>query len=155
MNRRGIFSTIVFLALPVSGAAGEESADIAGVKAASHAFYTALSVLDDGSAMEKVWARASYVTYVGPKNTSIIVGWPAQKKYWEDFNKLFRHRSVSLVDVHVHSVGNLAWEVGAETGQAQLTDGTTRKVDWLVTNVYEKIDGRWLVVSHHVQPKPQ
>jgi len=24
-----------------------------------------------------------------------------------------------------------------------------------VTNVYEKLDGRWLIVSHHVQPKPQ
>jgi ketosteroid isomerase-like protein len=60
-----------------------------------------------------------------------------------------------LVDVHVHVVGNLAWEIGVETGQAQLKDGAMRKVDWIVTNVYEKIDGRWLMVSHHVQPKPQ
>jgi hypothetical protein len=28
-------------------------------------------------------------------------------------------------------------------------------VDWIATNVYEKIDGNWLTVSHHVQPKPQ
>src|SRR5262249_43961812 len=118
-------------------------------------FYAALSVLDDGSAMEKVWARAPYVTYVGPQNKSIIVGWDAQKKYWNEFNKLFLRRSVSLVDVHIHVNGNLAWEIAAESGQAQLSDGRTRTVDWLVTNVYEKIDGRWLVVSHHVQPKPQ
>ena len=35
-----------------------------------------------------------------------------------------------------------------------MKDGSTRKVDWMVT-FYEKIDGRWLTVSHHVQPKPQ
>ena len=48
-----------------------------------------------------------------------------------------------------------AWEIGTESGLAQMKDGSTRKVDWMVTNVYEKIDGRWLTVSHHVQPKPQ
>ena len=37
----------------------------------------------------------------------------------------------------------------------KLKDGTVGKADWIVTNVYEKLDGRWLIVSHHVQPKPQ
>ena len=62
---------------------------------------------------------------------------------------------MSLVDDRIHINGNLAWEIGVETGQAQMKDGTTRKVDWIVTNVYEKLDGRWLMVSHHVQPRPQ
>jgi hypothetical protein len=35
--------------------------------------------------------------------------------------------------------------LGVETGQAQMKDGTTRKVDWIVTNVYEKLDGQWLM----------
>jgi ketosteroid isomerase-like protein len=56
---------------------------------------------------------------------------------------------------HIHVNGNLAWEMGQETGEAKLKDGTAFKVDFVVTNVYEKIDGRWLMVSHHVQPKPQ
>jgi len=155
MNLRAILSAIMLLALPMSSASPQESVEIAGVKAASQAFYAALSVLDDGSAMEKVWARAPYVTYVGPQSRSIIVGWDAQKKYWENFNKLFLRRSVSLADVHIHANGNLAWAIGTETGQAQLTDGGARKADWFVTNIYEKIDGHWLLVSHHVQPKPQ
>jgi hypothetical protein len=37
----------------------------------------------------------------------------------------------------------------------KMKDGGTWKVDLIVTNVYEKLDGRWLIVSHHVQPKPQ
>jgi ketosteroid isomerase-like protein len=114
-----------------------------------------LSVLDDGSAMGNVWARLPYVTYVGPRNQSIIVGWDAQKKYWEDFNKPFARRTVALVDVHIHVNGNLAWEIGVETGEAHMKDGTVRKVDWIATNVYEKIDNQWRVVSHHVQPRPQ
>jgi hypothetical protein len=49
----------------------------------------------------------------------------------------------SFIAFHVN--GNLAWEIGVETGQAQMKDGTTRKVDWIVTNVYEKLDGQWLM----------
>jgi hypothetical protein len=156
VNRRRILAlATVAVALPVSIAVAQQTADIEAVKAASKAFYSTLSVLDDGTAMGKVWARTSYVTYVGPQGKSIIVGWDAQKQYWEDFNKRFSQRQVSLIDDRIHINGNLAWEIGVETGQAQMKDGTTRKVDWIVTNVYEKLDGRWLMVSHHVQPRPQ
>jgi ketosteroid isomerase-like protein len=156
MNWHSILAVGALLAtIPAGNAVGQQLADIEGVKAASKAFYEAVVVVDDGSAMEKVWAQTPYVTYVGPRSTAIVVGWEAQKKYWIEFNKAFSQRTVALVDAHVHVVGNLAWEIGAESGLAQMKDGSTWKVDWLVTNVYEKIDGRWLTVSHHVQPKPQ
>jgi ketosteroid isomerase-like protein len=156
MNRRRMLTLATLLiAFQTTSALAQQTVDVEGVKAASRAFYQTLSVLDDGTAMEKVWARTPYVTYLGPQGKAIIVGWDAQKKYWESFNKLFAQRSVSLVDVHIHANGNLAWEIGLETGQAQMKDGSSRKVDWFATNVYEKLDGRWLMVSHHVQPKPQ
>lgn len=156
INRRWLFAlSTMLIAPPANSAIAQQSGDVDGVKAASQAFYTTLSVLDDGTAMGKVWANKPYVTYVGPDSKLIITGWDAQKKYWDDFNKRFSQRNVSLVDVHIHANGNLAWEMAVETGQALLKDGATRKVDWMVTNVYEKIDGRWLVVSHHVQPRSQ
>lgn len=155
MNRRRILALAILSVLSASGAASQQVPDVDGVRRASKAFYSALPVLDDGSAMQQIWADTPYVTYVGPQSKSVIVGWDAQKKYWNEFNKLFSQRSVSLVDDHVHVNGNLAWEIGVETGQAQMKDGTTRKVDWIVTNVYEKLGGRWLIVSHHVQPRPQ
>jgi hypothetical protein len=34
--------------------------------------------------------------------------------------KRFSQRKVSLVDVHIHANGNLAWEMAVETGQALL-----------------------------------
>jgi ketosteroid isomerase-like protein len=130
-----------------------QSADIEGVEAASQAFYTALTVLDDGSRMEAVWANTPYVTYVGPSSTSIIVGWDAQKQYWKSFNTEFVSRQVAIADAHVRVVGNLAWQIGLEIGHALMADSTTRNIDWVVTNVFEKIDGRWLMVSHHAQSK--
>ena len=159
MDRRKVLSlsaaTALGLAMLSGNAVAQQAVDMDGVKAASKAFYTALAVLDNGEAMEKVWAHTPYVTYVGPRAKSIIVGWDAQRKYWEDTNKLFASRNVSLSDQHIHVNGNLAWEMGQESGTPKMKDGKDEKVDYIATNVYEKIDGRWLIVSHHVQPKPQ
>jgi ketosteroid isomerase-like protein len=159
MDRRNVLSlsaiTALGLALLLDNALGQQVADVEGVKAASKAFYTALTVLDNGEAMEKVWAHTPYVTYVGPRAKTILVGWDAQKKYWVDTNKLFSERNVTLSDQHIHANGNLAWEMGQESGTAKTKDGKGAPVDYIVTNVYEKIDSRWLIVSHHVQPKPQ
>ena len=82
----------LLLAFSADGAFAQQTADIDGVKAASKAFYEAVVVVDDGTAMEKVWAQTPYVTYVGPRSTAIILGWEAQKKYWTEFKgtpKLF------------------------------------------------------------------
>jgi ketosteroid isomerase-like protein len=158
MNRRNILSLSVITALGVALLPGNTTAqqsEIDGVKAASNAFYPALAALDNGASMEKIWAHTPYVTLAGPRSKSFIVGWDAIRKYWEDGDKLFVERKASLSDSHIHVTGNLAWEVGRETGQVKMKDGSTAPVDYLVTRVYEKIDGRWLIVSHHVQPKPQ
>jgi ketosteroid isomerase-like protein len=159
MNRRNVLNlsaiTALILAMLSSNAIAQQAADVDGVKAASKAFYTALAALDGGAAMEKVWAHTPYVTYVGPRAKTIIVGWDAQKKYWVDTDKLFSSRNVSLSEQHVHVNGNLAWEMGQESGAPKMKDGKDAPADYIVTNVYEKIDGRWLIVSHHVQPKPQ
>ena len=138
-----------------SAVAAQQASDMEGVKAASKAFYAALAVIDDGAAMAKVWAHTNYVTVVNPRSKSITVGWDAHKKYWEESNKATTSRNVSLSDQHIHVNGNLAWEMVQESGDVKMKDGSTRKIDWIATNVYEKLDGRWLMVSHHVQPKPQ
>jgi ketosteroid isomerase-like protein len=65
------------------------------------------------------------------------------------------HKPVSLSEQQIYVNGNLAWEIGQESGTPKMKDGKDAPADYIVTNVYEKIDGRWLIVSHHVQPKPQ
>ena len=157
MNLRSTLALITTLiAISWNSALAQGAGDVEGVKAASKAFYSALAVIDDGTAMEKVWAHTPYVTLVGPRSKSILVGWDGQKKYWEESNKRFSQRNGVLLDQHVHVNGNLAWEMGQESGENKMKDGSTSKNDYIVTNVYEKqANGRWLIVSHHVQPKPQ
>jgi ketosteroid isomerase-like protein len=158
MNRRNFFClsavSVLGLALVPANAVAQQ-ADVDAVKAASKAFYEALPVLDNVEAMAKVWAHTDYVTYVGPRAKTILVGWDTQKKYWEETNKLFTVRKATLSDQHIHVNGNMAWEMGQEGGEAKMKTGTNADPNYIVTNVYEKIDGNWKIVSHHVQPKPQ
>jgi len=147
-------SALVAVALMVGHAPHVQAADAKNVRAASQAFYSALSVLDDGSAMENVWAKTPYVTFVGPRSRSIIVGWKAQKNYWMKANKRFSRRHVLLTEQHLHVNGHFAWEVGIETADVKLTNGSVQKTTNIVTNVFEQINGRWLMVSHQAQPMP-
>ncbi len=156
MTRRTIripLSAALLLLALVVPAAADEAADKAGVKAASDAYYAALAVLDDGTAMSGVWAQAPYVTMVGPRTKDIVVGWAALKDYWANGNKRFSKRQVSLQGSQMRVNGTVAWELGRETGESTAADGALTKVDWVTTNIFEKQpDGKWLMVSHHVQP---
>ncbi len=161
MSRHVTFALAVFclaflsIACPTRDASAQSASDIAGVQAASKAFYDALAADDRRKAMANVWAHTSYITNLGPRSKSIIVGWDANSKYWEQTKTVFASVNASLSESHIHVNGNLAWEMGLETGEAKMKDGAVGKIDWFATNVFEKIDGRWLMVSHHVQPKPQ
>ena len=156
MNRRSVLRLSAMTAFLLSAITLARAAeDTEGVDAASKAFYAALSVMDDGSAMSRVWAHVPYATLVGPRSKSIIVGWDAINAYWPESNKRFSKRTITLLDRHVHVNGNLAWEIGREGGTGVAADGSESTFKWFVTNVYERIDGHWLIVSHHVQPMPQ
>ena len=161
MNRRSMLTLItmavawLWIALPPSNAATQPTADMEGVKAASKAFYAALSLNDNGEAISKVWAHTTYVTCVSPSSNSIMVGWDALGKHWVETKGQFSQMDVTLSEQDIHVNGNLAWEMGQGIGTLKFKDGRDSKIDFLVTNVYEKVDGRWLMVSHHVQHKPQ
>lgn len=138
-----------------SGNVVAQATDVDGVKAASAAFYEALAAKDRGVVMAKVWAHTPYVTYVGPRSKTITVGWEEVGKYWQRTEAVFSAIDVTLSEQLIHVKGDLAWEMGQESGALTFADGRQGKIDFLVTNVYERLDGRWLMVSHHVQPKPQ
>lgn len=148
-----ILAAMLFAAQPA--AAQKPQRDEEGVKAASKAFYEALAALDDGTAMSKVWAQRPYVTFIGPRSKEVIVGWDSLRKYWIQNNKMFAERKVTLSESYIHVSGNLAWEMGVETGTVKLQNGKPGNANNFVTAVYERIDGRWLKVSHHAQPRPQ
>ena len=139
------------VALP-GGASEQRGDDVQGVMTASEAFYEALATIDDGTAMSGVVAPTPYITLAGPRAESFIVGIDGWMKYWPEANKLFSARDVTLSEQHSRVIGDLAWEVGVESGTATMASGEEREFRHLVTDVYEKLDDRWLMVSHHAQP---
>jgi ketosteroid isomerase-like protein len=157
MNVRIVKSCATGLMLLTAIAASPAKADdVADATAASDAFYAALPVLDDGAAMSAVFAQTPYITFVSPMSKDIIVGWPAVKAHFGKANAQFKSRQVQLTKRTLRVNGNLAWELGIETGESELKNGNTAPVNWVVTNVLEKqADGKWLMVSHHVQPGPK
>ena len=65
---------LLYSALPVRAATAQSTSDITGVQAASQAFYKALATHDQGKAMAGVWAHTPYVTNIGPRSSSVAVG---------------------------------------------------------------------------------
>jgi ketosteroid isomerase-like protein len=158
MNR---FSTVAVAALllaaglPVGSALSQEKvqnpSDVDRVKAASQTFVAAIAARDI-RAMDKLWAHATYATFIGPLSTTIVVGWDGVRKAWEMRFGQFDRVTISLAESHVRTNGKVAWAVGVEKVELLRKDGKTLSFDAFVTNVFEEHDGRWLMVSHQATP---
>ena len=102
--------------------------------------------------MDKLWSHDSYVTFMGPLSTTIVVGWDGVRKAWEMRFGQFDRVTISLAESHVHANGNIAWAVGIERVQLLRKNGETLGFDAFATNVFEQHGGRWLMVSHQATP---
>jgi ketosteroid isomerase-like protein len=140
---------------PVGNAIGQERAgqmsDIDRVNAASQVFIAAISARDI-RAMDKLWAHDSYVAFMGPLSTTLVIGWDGVRKAWEMRFSQFDRVTVSLAESHVHTNGAVAWAVGVEKVQLLRKNGDTLSFDAFVTNVFEKRGGLWFMVSHQATP---
>jgi ketosteroid isomerase-like protein len=141
--------------LPVGRALSQEktrdTSDVDRVNAASQMFIAAIAARDI-RAMDKVWAHESYATFIGPLTTTVVVGWEGVRKAWEMRFGQFDRVTISLAESHVRTNGNVAWAVGVEKVELLRKDGKTIAFDAFVTNVFEKKDSRWLMVSHQATP---
>jgi ketosteroid isomerase-like protein len=133
------------------GARAQTDADVAAVMAANNAFYTAVSALD-ASAVDKIWSHEAYVTYIGPRSTTIEVGSAAvQDAFKTGVIARIAQMSLKPANTQVHINGNVALVVGLETSEGKLKDGTSFTSTSFVTHVFEKKNGHWLMVSQHTQ----
>jgi len=138
-------------------ASAAAAADIDDVKAADQAFHAALSAMD-GKAMAAVWANKPYVTNIGPSSKAPLVGYTEAVTQWiatvvpGRFSELkAQMTTVSSIQVN----GNVAWIVGIENATGKNKAGEPLSFDTLVTDVFEKDGGKWLMVSHHAQIPPK
>jgi ketosteroid isomerase-like protein len=150
-----VLSLLLAVVLPVSKVLNQANAqgasDVEQVNAASKVFIAAIAARNI-RAMDKVWAHESYATFIGPLSTTVVVGWDGVRKAWEMRFGQFDRVTISLAESHVHTNGDVVWAVGVEKVELLRKDGKTVAFDAFVTNVFEKKDGRWLLVSHQATP---
>jgi uncharacterized protein (TIGR02246 family) len=140
--------------LLINSASAQQSSELDAVKAADQALYAAFSARDI-NAMEKVWANTSDAQILGPRNKSFVAGWDNIKKGLEGLFATFPELNVSITEPRFVVVGTVAWVTGIEQAQRKDKAGTSSGGSNLVTNIFQKQDGRWLLVHHHSSLMPQ
>ena len=116
------------------------------VTKANAGFYQAFESLDI-RLMDARWAQQEYVTCIHP-GWNIRAGWPDVRDSWvRIFNNTFS-MEFRLSDIMIQVAGDVAWVLCMEN-IANQKDGETQETQVLATNLYERTEGRWLLVHHH------
>jgi ketosteroid isomerase-like protein len=149
------FSLLLSAGFTTDKAMGQQSSqaavDIDAINAAGQAFIAAISARNI-DAMDKLWAHEAYAAFIGPLSTTVVIGWDGVRKAWQMRFGQFDRVTISLAESHIRINGNAAWVVGIEKVELLRKDGKVLSFDAFVTNVLEKQNGRWLVVSHQATP---
>jgi uncharacterized protein (TIGR02246 family) len=79
------------------------------------------------------------------------VGWDDYKKDWHDFFAMFSGPvKFTVSDLNVMSDGKIAYGHSIQELSGAMTNGMSADLTVRVTDVYRKIDGKWLIVQEHV-----
>ncbi len=124
------------------------------VREASGQFYAGLTKMLEGdlSLLESVWSHDATVTAMHPVDGREI-GWDAVRKSFVPFSELASDGSVELHDQIVRVLGDVAYEVGIESGKFSIA-GKSITVGQRVTNIYRREDGQWKMIHHHTDVCP-
>lgn len=130
--------------------------DKADVLAANTAFDIAVSNRSMDQ-LDPLWAHDGSVTIIHPSSKAPLVGWEAVRKSWaEGTLARFSELSVSMPNPDVRISGSTAIAVGVEIVKGKRSDnGAAVEFAALTTNVYEKRDGRWVMIHHNGSRLPQ
>ena len=124
------------------------------VREASGKFYAGLTKMLEGdlSLIEGIWSHDATVTAMHPVDGREI-GWDAVRKSFVPFAEFASDGSVELHDQIVRVLGDVAYEVGIESGKFSIA-GKPIKVGQRVTNIYKREDGHWKMIHHHTDVCP-
>jgi ketosteroid isomerase-like protein len=75
--------------------------------------------------------------------------------YINFLQKMFSERRLTPSDVSVQVVGDTAWAVFDWSFAAKLADGTPYASKGWESHVYERVDGRWVIVQLHFSAPAQ
>ena len=123
--------------------------DSEAVRQANLEFYQAFQSLEIAK-MEAVWVRSARAKCTHP-GWRRLVGIAAVMESWERIFENTFGMSFELTAVEVEVSGDIAWVVCTENITSRTYDGVgLSQVE--ATNVFERHDGRWLLVHHHGSP---
>jgi ketosteroid isomerase-like protein len=131
----------------------QEQPESAGVKLAAQAFYNALSQRDM-AAMEEVWAIDAPTVLINPRDKSASIGWQAVKTNWKEAFAFWSDLKVSPRDMNVRVFGDVASVASVALVEGRTRDGKPATFTALNTQLFEKKDDRWVLVSHHSSRAP-
>lgn len=144
-----------FLLLSALMSTAARAADRDDVLAANRVFSAALSTLKI-EAIDPLWSHDDAVTIIHPISKTVLIGWQAVRKSWAE-GTLTRYTEISVTmdDPAISVTNNVAQVVGIEKVRGRRPSGEAVDFSAMTTNVYEKRDGRWLMVHHHGSRMPQ
>jgi len=147
--RRSVFAAGIVLAACIASSCSRTN-DEAELNASVQRMLAAINAKDINGIMAYYVPDESLLVFdaVPPRQ---YVGATAFRKDWQEFLAVYPgsvHAEVS--DWKVESEGNLAFAHGAVRTVGPDKDGKTLDLTLRVTDVYRKIDGKWLVVHEHV-----
>ena len=91
-----------------------------------------------------------------PNTKNIAVGWDAVKKSIEGYIPVVAELKVVQAEgPHVQVKGDVARSIGIATASIKMKDGKEFSGGVFETDVFEKHDGAWLLVSHSAAQVPQ
>jgi len=152
VKRLSFLAVIVWLFLPaVALAQSRQTTDLELIRGANQQLAAAIGARDI-NAMDKIWAHETYVSFIGPLSTMVVVGWDGVRKAWQMRFGQFDRVTISMDDPHIRVNGHVAWAVGMERVELLRKDGKTVSFDTFVTNVFENQGGQWLLVAHQATP---
>jgi ketosteroid isomerase-like protein len=156
INRtKTIGSALVVLCTFLIGsvAAQPQSTETDAVKAANQAFYSAFSARDV-AAMQKIWSSDADIQNIGPTSKSVTVRWDKIGKGFESVFIAFPELKATM-EPEIKIVDVVAWVTGIEQIQRKDKAGAISNAGNLVTNIFQKQDGHWVMVHHHASRLPQ
>ncbi|MFQ5897064.1 MAG: nuclear transport factor 2 family protein [Candidatus Methylomirabilia bacterium] len=131
----------------VSGGRGmgrdDELAEVEGANARFYRAFESLSLVE----MEAAWVKGAHVKCVHP-GWALLPGSDAVRDSREAIFSTTGEIRFSLGDVSVRVERNLAWVTCTESILSQVR-GDISATSVLTTNLFERAEGRWLMVHHH------
>ena len=98
----------------------------------------------------KFYAHRDDLTLYDTEGTDAIIGWEACRKYWaEQFSGLRSVNKLELSKVRVHVVGDMGFVTATWTLEATTKDGDAMAQTGRLTDIWQKIEGKWLIVHEH------